>query len=828
MDAAKLKGFLDEFKPENGSQALDEELELPEGFPDPEQMLEEGVDPQFVAYSTVQSQVLLLSAMLEDSGIVPGYKAALEAGLQKYMPGFPPMSPVTDSLFFSWALCDLTFGADGDNIGRIALQVMSESGMPDELTAIVKNLLCSRFGIFKTIGFQEDLIVARELVTDRKLLVDAPTGYLGREGQLRFVRLGPPTLPDVRYWTELTTPYVLEGCSADDWSAYLHSVMPDRVVDADGAESTQLEDRLAAVFKNDLGVLPWMEFVFQGYSNYGQDVIYLHGIPSKPESLPHSETTVATNPQLDFSHELMQQARALGMSIIPPSSGSSCEIKVDLTQAQRRAAAELKPDLEEVFAPQTSGRKAIRLPEADWIELNSLVSRRLFSEFGHSRTRFRNLRKAIASALEAAAPPPTAQAEPYTGTVYRLRIDLQGAKPPIWRRIEVPDCSLADLHDAIQVAMGWTDSHLHEFEVNGERFRTPTPFDDPHDFDIEDASDVWLSDLFRKPGGKFHYVYDFGDYWQHVIKVEAIESGDSSLVYPRCVTGRRNCPPEDCGGIWGYEELLDALADPENPEHADRLEWCGVFDPEEFSVEDCNRHLHDFFADADSVKPAVRPDGPFDIHQDIFEDGDFDDDTFQHYSKHLQDQFELSPEFASLPKGEYGFVDCFLYFGAGYVGVTPASMTAADLDEILFDVIPRKVIADSEDAASIVNELNAFLRFVGREYAIPKATKLAEKLDKKAAERLGRKLDSPSNFGMAKSLMSTAQAAGFDISTQEGLNEFMLAYNNSLTSEDEEAPPESPLWDGELSTIRHDAPKVGRNDPCPCGSGKKYKKCCLR
>lgn len=596
MDNAKFQELVRELKAGPQPNEVDEAEAMALGMPDPEEMLEDGADPQFVLYSTMQNQLLMLAAMLEQSGIVDEYQEIFESASDTYMPGFPPMSPVTDSFFYSWALCDLEFGFDRDNIGRIAADMMVEMGMPHELRDFCGKLLTSRMGIYETINIDGDLIVVRELVTGHELLVDAPTGYLGEEGELRFVRLGPPAIPDAEYFTELTTPYILEDRSASDWTRYLKSVMPDSVAAEDWSPSTLVEDRLAAVFKKDLGPMPWMEFVFQGYRGYEDDVIYLTGIPDDRASLPHGEDTVATNSKIGFDNRLMQQAKAMGISIIPPNSDESDEIEVALTDAQRQAAAELIPELSDVFKPATKGKKRILLPAFVWDDLIELATTQLMREPGRGLTRLRNLLTAVDTALSEAGATGPPQAGTQSETIYRMRIDLRGITPPIWRRIEVPDCSLAELHVAIQAAMGWTDCHLHEFEINRDRYRVPSPFGGDEDMGTIDARDVLLSEVIRGKGAKFRYMYDFGDSWNHSIKVEAVEAADPKQSYPRCVKGNRNCPPEDCGGVWGYEELIEILTDPNHPEHEERLDWIGEFDPECFDVAETTSHMQSWFS----------------------------------------------------------------------------------------------------------------------------------------------------------------------------------------------------------------------------------------
>ena len=174
-----------------------------------------------------------------------------------------------------------------------------------------------------------------------------------------------------------------------------------------------------------------------------------------------------------------------------------------------------------------------------------------------------------------------------------LKISLSGISPPIWRRIIVTDdIFLEDLHLMIQAAMGWLNYHLHEFEINGTRFAPPDPEDDSFGYESVDSTSKRLRDVFLLDGTKFHYTYDFGDNWEHIITVEKIEPARSDIEYPICIKGKRNAPPEDCGGTPGYYNLLEILADPLNQEYSEMKDWVGEdYDPEFFSVEDCNKQI---------------------------------------------------------------------------------------------------------------------------------------------------------------------------------------------------------------------------------------------
>ena len=174
--------------------------------------------------------------------------------------------------------------------------------------------------------------------------------------------------------------------------------------------------------------------------------------------------------------------------------------------------------------------------------------------------------------------------------VYQIKITLRDSKPPIWRRLLVPgSISLYKLHQIIQIAMGWMDSHLHQFIIHGEYYSTPSPEDLRP---VIDEHRSRLDKIAPSESDKFIYEYDFGDSWEHDVLVEKIQPAEPGEKYPLCIKGKRACPPEDVGGIWGYEEFLEAISDPNHDEHNSFLEWCGGgFNREEFDIQEINRGL---------------------------------------------------------------------------------------------------------------------------------------------------------------------------------------------------------------------------------------------
>lgn len=182
------------------------------------------------------------------------------------------------------------------------------------------------------------------------------------------------------------------------------------------------------------------------------------------------------------------------------------------------------------------------------------------------------------------------------GTLYQLKITLRGvSKPPVWRRVVVrADISLDELSDVVLRAMGWVGGHMHEFTDGITEFGVPDG-----DLYHADETEFELADLMSDVGEDVLYTYDFGDDWAHQIKLEKIiapGTAAASRPVPECLAGKGQCPPEDCGGSWGYKELKQVLADPSHEEHEDLLDWLGIedpaaFDPAAFSPDDANDRL---------------------------------------------------------------------------------------------------------------------------------------------------------------------------------------------------------------------------------------------
>ena len=178
--------------------------------------------------------------------------------------------------------------------------------------------------------------------------------------------------------------------------------------------------------------------------------------------------------------------------------------------------------------------------------------------------------------------------------IYQIKVTLLGTRPPIWRRLLVPaNLTLEQLHDVLQRAMGWDDSHMHDFRIGQKRYGRPDPDDRLMGLPaMASERTARLSSVLGKAGAKAVYTYDFGDSWEHGIAVEKVLPREEGRAYPVCVDGKLHGPPEDCGGVPGFYDFLEAIADPEHERHEELKEWLGDdFDPEAFSVDEVNRRL---------------------------------------------------------------------------------------------------------------------------------------------------------------------------------------------------------------------------------------------
>ncbi len=199
--------------------------------------------------------------------------------------------------------------------------------------------------------------------------------------------------------------------------------------------------------------------------------------------------------------------------------------------------------------------------------------------------------KTMQAVVAGKEPPPKTS----TATVYQFKITLKETDPPIWRRIQVKDCTLDKLHEHIQTAMGWTNSHLHQFMIGGVVHGDPELLCEGW---VDETPPVnsrrtKVSKIIPKDGSRFafDYEYDFGDSWEHEILFEGCLPAEKGTRYPLCVEGERACPPEDVGGVWSFAEFLKAIADPIHKRHEELLEWSGPYNAEQFDAQAATKEM---------------------------------------------------------------------------------------------------------------------------------------------------------------------------------------------------------------------------------------------
>lgn len=207
----------------------------------------------------------------------------------------------------------------------------------------------------------------------------------------------------------------------------------------------------------------------------------------------------------------------------------------------------------------------------------------------------RSLEETTGLAAKAAAKGKEPKAKIPTGAVFQFKITLQGIDPPIWRRIQTKDCTLDKLHEHIQTAMGWTNSHLHQFKIDGVFYGDPQLLCSGWEGETPPVNSLRtkLSKIIPRDGKRFQfeYEYDFGDGWEHEILFEGLLPAEKGVCYPLCVEGERACPPEDVGGIDEYQEFVKAMANPRHKRHKEFLEWSGPFDPQKFDAQAATQEM---------------------------------------------------------------------------------------------------------------------------------------------------------------------------------------------------------------------------------------------
>jgi hypothetical protein len=266
---------------------------------------------------------------------------------------------------------------------------------------------------------------------------------------------------------------------------------------------------------------------------------------------------------------------------------------VKLTQAQRKVVAEVIPELADRLKLDEKPQRTIPFTLAELKAIKQKAGKAVrHASTGMVRNSLRHVADLTAQALDRSQ---GIGAIPVAERLYQFKITLKDSHPPIWRRIQIKDGTLDKLHEHIQTAMGWTNSHLHLFEIGDQLYGDPDLMQENfEDMGYEDSTSTKISDILPRTGKRFRfdYEYDFGDSWHHDVLFEGCVRAEPGGRYPVCIEGARACPPEDVGGVWGYEEFVEAMADPDHDRHEEFSGWIGgSFDPEAFDVAKATKRM---------------------------------------------------------------------------------------------------------------------------------------------------------------------------------------------------------------------------------------------
>ncbi len=577
-----------------------------------EELAQELSDPQHVLYVAAQQFASAFAESVSEQPEFAGYSAIVGKAEDEYLPEGPPMSPLTRSYFTLWAFFDVRFGADRETIGSCMADVLRAMNAPDLMLGTLEKLSASRMGIYEHVGLEGPHVRLRELLSGDEFVCHSTSGYQGQLGELWYVRICPPVAESFDYHLVVTTPYVLSGSSREDWTAFLNRSLLD---------ATDKQRGMQDLLKYGSERVNWCEFVFQAYHHDEHDAIFLTGLPDVADSLPHS-------PQHDSLDEPSRSASlpavANDSAANNPSSGVLVEewLRCKLSDAQRKVMAELCPDLASQLKLDEPNQRTVELTRRDMDRVLGLAQAAMpNATYFRTQSLYKVVRILTHATQQSSSEPhaarqlrgkwatePTADSAPSvrssnkssstkgTRQVYQFVVELSGSQPPIWRRFQVADCTLEELHFAIQGAMGWDVSHLYEFEVRGVRYSSRPPVDLGWGDDLgEDAAAVRFSELIPSNQRlQLRYLYDFGDSWEHVVKLEKRLDATPGTKYPLCIDGARACPPEDCGGIYGYFDLVEALSDPQHERHDELSEWIGPYDSEAFDVVTATKLMRKF------------------------------------------------------------------------------------------------------------------------------------------------------------------------------------------------------------------------------------------
>ena len=359
----------------------------------------------------------------------------------------------------------------------------------------------------------------------------------------------------------------------DDFCGYI-------AAEANHCDDKKLQKKLDVIFGK-------VQAVLENYTDEVQD----GSLPSMPEA--RDKITSLMNAWMDSQNPFQLQ-----------SSSQTQSGLLKLTPLQRETLinhTELKSAIKRKLKKAEEGTQALEFSRDELNEIHDQTGIAAMYARSKEKQRLMAVQRKVVSIFEkdhaGLFEPPKSKARKRKavalGSIFQFRIRLENIEPTIWRRIQVQDCTLDELHEHIQGSMGWENYHLHQFTINGVEFGPVDPHAMPFGPEFEDETAVLLSDVLPRTDSpvSFGYSYDFGDGWQHEVIFEGNPQTAKKQKYPICLEGERACPPEDVGGPWGFAEYLEALADPTNEQHADMLEWRGPFQAAEFSAEASTRRM---------------------------------------------------------------------------------------------------------------------------------------------------------------------------------------------------------------------------------------------
>jgi hypothetical protein len=252
---------------------------MPKDFKDIAQLIKDGYDPLHAVYVCCQNIVSLFAEAVTALKELKPYTRIVGEAEDEYLPNSPPISPLTRSYFTMWAFFDVRFGPDLETLGTCFLETGNDLGVDEGMLTITKSFQKSRMGIYEHVGHVGGRVRLKELLTGEEFACHSPAGYLGKQGEMWYVRRCPPLFDALDYHILMTTPYILLAASKADWTAYLKKQVLGKQ-----------DERKALHEFLKYGPSPnhWNEFVFQGYHHHQHDAIFLAGLPDVKDSLPHA------------------------------------------------------------------------------------------------------------------------------------------------------------------------------------------------------------------------------------------------------------------------------------------------------------------------------------------------------------------------------------------------------------------------------------------------------------------------------------------------------------------------------------------------------------